>query len=85
VDVFAIGAGRVGVAGANRAADRRRAGIGEIVRRVGVSKSTVIAWKRSEAAEGPGDLDDRPNPAGRCRVDPMGLCWRRWSRRSGSG
>jgi transposase len=37
-------------------------GTNEIVRRTGVSKPTVIAWKRRYAAEGPGGLDDRPKP-----------------------
>jgi transposase len=35
------------------------AGTNEIVRRVGVSKPTVIAWKKRYAAEGIGGLDDR--------------------------
>ena len=38
------------------------AGTNEIVRRTGVSKPTVIAWKRRYAAEGIGGLDDRPRP-----------------------
>jgi transposase len=38
------------------------AGTNEIVRRTGVSKPTVIAWKRRYAAEGIGGLDDRPKP-----------------------
>ena len=42
-------------------------GTNEIVRRTGVSKPTVIAWKRRYAAEGPGGLDDRPKP-GRPRI-----------------
>jgi len=37
-------------------------GTTEIVRRVGVSKPTVIAWKRRYAAEGLAGLDDRPKP-----------------------
>jgi transposase len=37
-------------------------GTNEIVRRTGVSKPTVIAWKRRYASEGPGGLDDRPKP-----------------------
>src|SRR5881275_1591470 len=37
-------------------------GTGEIVRRTGVSKPTVIAWKRRYAAEGVGGLEDRPKP-----------------------
>jgi transposase len=35
-------------------------GTSDIVRRVGVSKPTVIAWKRRYAEEGLGGLDDRP-------------------------
>src|SRR5258708_24953142 len=42
-------------------------GTGEIVVRTGVSKPTVIAWKRRYAAEGLGGLDDRP-PPGRARA-----------------
>ena len=38
------------------------AGTNEIVRMTGVSKPTVIAWKRRYAAEGVGGLDDRPKP-----------------------
>ena len=38
------------------------AGTNEIVRRTGVSKPTVIAWKRRYAAEGIGGLHDRPRP-----------------------
>ena len=37
-------------------------GTNEIVRRTGVSKPTVIAWKRRYAAEGIGGLEDRPRP-----------------------
>src|SRR3954452_18929488 len=42
-------------------------GVYEIVRRDGVSKPTVIAWKKRYAAEGIGGLEDRPKP-GRSRV-----------------
>jgi len=42
-------------------------GTGEIVRRVGVSKPTVIAWKRRYAAEGISGLADRPR-AGKPRT-----------------
>src|SRR5437764_15462938 len=38
------------------------AGTSEIVRRSGVSKPTVIAWKRRYAAEGLSGLEDRPKP-----------------------
>lgn len=43
------------------------AGTGEIVRRVGVSKPTVIAWRNRYLAEGVGGLDDR-RKTGRPRV-----------------
>ena len=42
-------------------------GTNEIVRLVGVSKPTVISWKRRYAAEGVGGLEDRPKP-GRPRM-----------------
>ena len=38
------------------------AGTNEIVRRTGLSKPTVIFWKRRYAAEGVGGLEDRPKP-----------------------
>jgi transposase len=37
-------------------------GTNEIVRRTGVSKPTVILWKKRYAAEGTGGLEDRPRP-----------------------
>src|SRR5271169_6421003 len=37
-------------------------GTSEIVARTGLSKPTVIAWKKRYAAEGIGGLDDRPKP-----------------------
>ena len=37
-------------------------GTNEIVRRTGVSKPTVILWKKRYAAEGTGGLQDRPKP-----------------------
>ena len=37
-------------------------GTNEIVRRTGVSKPTVIVWKKRYAAEGTGGLEDRPRP-----------------------
>jgi transposase len=42
-------------------------GTNEISRRVGVSKPTVISWKRRYATEGVGGLEDRPKP-GRPRM-----------------
>ena len=59
----------------------------DIVERVGVSKPTVIGWKKRYAAEGIGGLEDRPKP-GRPPGDRRGRgrARRRWSRRpSGSG
>src|SRR3954469_18094962 len=46
-------------------------GTNEIVRRVGVSKPTVIAWKKRYAAEGIGGLEDRPKPGRRRVVDEI--------------
>jgi len=43
----------------------------DIVERVGVSKPTVIGWKKRYASEGIGGLEDRPKP-GRHRV--VDLC-----------
>ena len=37
-------------------------GTNEIARRTGVSKPTVILWKKRYAAEGTGGLEDRPRP-----------------------
>ena len=42
-------------------------GTNEIARRTGVSKPTVILWKKRYAAEGTGGLQDRPKP-GKPRV-----------------
>ena len=39
-----------------------RLGTNEIAQRAGVSKPTVISWKRRYAAEGIGGLEDRPRP-----------------------
>ena len=56
-------------------------GTNEIVRRTGLSKPTVIAWKKRYATEGIGGLEDRPKP-GKPRVtDDVASCWPRWSRR----
>jgi transposase len=51
-------------------------GTGEIVRRVGVSKPTVIAWKRRYAEEGLGGLDDRAKPGRPRRVDEVEIVLR---------
>ena len=49
------------------------AGTNEIVTRVGVSKPTVIAWKKRYAAEGIGGLDDRPKPGRPAQVDEVAV------------
>jgi transposase len=41
----------------------------DIVERVGVSKPTVIGWKKRYAGEGIGGLQDRPKPGRRRVVD----------------
>src|SRR5918911_957871 len=48
-------------------------GTNEIVARVGVSKPTVIAWKKRYAAEGIAGLDDRPKPGRPARVDEVAV------------
>jgi transposase len=48
-------------------------GTNEIVARVGVSKPTVIAWKKRYAAQGLGGLDDRPKPGRPRTVDELGI------------
>src|ERR687894_822251 len=45
----------------------------DIVERVGVSKPTVIAWKRRYAAEGIGGLVDRPKPGRPAHVDEVAV------------
>src|ERR1700746_1329610 len=47
-------------------------GTNEIVRRTGVSKPTVILWKKRYAAEGPGGLEDRPKPGKPRVIDEVG-------------
>ena len=51
------------------------AGVGtnEIVHRVGVSKPTVIAWKKRYAAEGIAGLEDRPKPGRPAQVDEVAV------------
>ena len=46
-------------------------GTNEIVARVGVSKPTVIAWKRRFAEEGLAGLDDRPKSGRPAVIDPV--------------
>src|SRR5258706_13125615 len=48
-------------------------GTNEIVERVGVSKPTVIAWKKRYAAEGIAGLDDRPKPGRPVEVDEIAV------------
>ena len=48
-------------------------GTNEIVARVGVSKPTVIAWKKRYAAEGIAGLDDRPKPGRPPVVDEIAV------------
>jgi len=48
-------------------------GTSEIVRRVGVSKPTVIGWKRRNAAEGLAGLDDRPKPGRPQQIDEAAI------------
>jgi transposase len=45
----------------------------EIVERVGMSKPTVIAWKKRYAAEGIGGLADRPKPGRPAQVDEVAV------------
>jgi transposase len=56
-------------------------GTNEIVRRTGVSKPTVISWKRRYATEGIGGLEDRPKPGKPRTTDTWQWCWPLWSRR----
>jgi transposase len=51
-------------------------GTNEIVRRTGVSKPTVIAWKRRYAADGVGGLDDRPKPGRPRTTDDVAIVLR---------
>jgi transposase len=46
-------------------------GTGEIVHRVGVSKPSVIRWKRRYTEQGLAGLDDRPKTGRPVRIDPM--------------
>ena len=48
-------------------------GTNEIVHRVGVSKPTVIAWKKRYAAEGIAGLDDRAKPGRPAQVDEVAV------------
>jgi transposase len=59
----------------------------EIVERVGVSKPTVILWRRRYAAEGIGGLDDRPKSGRPRRIDEMAIvqATRYWRQRPQAG
>jgi transposase len=48
-------------------------GTSEIVTRTGLSKPTVIAWKKRYSAEGIGGLDDRPKPGRPAQVDEVAV------------
>src|SRR3954451_8274639 len=48
-------------------------GTNEIVQRVGVSKPTVIAWKKRYAVEGIAGLGDRPKPGRPPVVDEVAV------------
>jgi transposase len=48
-------------------------GTNEIVARVGVSKPTVIAWKKRYASEGVAGLDDRPKPGRPAQIDEVAV------------
>jgi transposase len=49
------------------------AGTNEIVARTGVSKPTVIAWKKRYAAGGIAGLQDRPKPGRPAQVDEVAV------------
>jgi len=49
------------------------AGTNEIVNRTGVSKPTVIAWKKRYAAEGIAGLGDRPKPGRPAQIDEVAV------------
>jgi len=49
------------------------AAVKDIVERVGVSKPTVIGWKKRYVAEGIGGLDDRPKPGRRPVIDEVAV------------
>jgi len=49
------------------------AGTNEIAQRVGVSRPTVIGWRKRYAAEGIGGLDDRPKSGRPKRIDELAI------------
>ena len=69
---------RAGVARRARIVLLAAGGVGtnEIVRRTGLSKPTVIFWKRRYAAEGIGGLEDRPKPGRPRTVDDVAIVLR---------
>jgi transposase len=48
-------------------------GTNEIGHRVGVSKPTVVAWKKRYAADGIGGLEDRPRPGRPAQIDEVAV------------
>lgn len=48
-------------------------GTSEIVQRVGVSKPTVIAWRKRYAADGIAGLEDRPKPGRPAQIDEVAV------------
>jgi transposase len=64
-------AGESGAAGADCVAGRGWAAVKDIVERVGVSKPTVIGWKKRYAGEGVGGLEDRPKSGRRPMIDEV--------------
>jgi transposase len=48
-------------------------GTNEIVERVGVSKPTVIAWRKRYAADGIAGLEDRPKPGRPAQIDEVAV------------
>ena len=48
-------------------------GTNEIVERVGVSKPTVVWWKKRYVAEGIGGLEDRPKPGRPQQIDEVAI------------
>src|SRR6266496_1892032 len=49
------------------------AGTGQIVQRVGVSKPTVIAWRKRYLTDGIGGLDDRPKAGRPRKIDDVAI------------
>jgi transposase len=66
---------RAGLAQRARIALLAADGVGtkEIVSRVGVSKPTVIAWRKRYAAEGIAGLEDRAKPGRPAQIDEVAV------------